>query len=157
MSAARLIKDLGVDNMRISGVFSSDGSHYFDDFRSEAMNLSAEAELLSDKTFKVHNRYSEKVAELEEGNPDYDFCGYQYITTYLGATLDLYRCCIYAYNQRGFLGSLKNARLRDVWFSEEVKKNLADLDPRQCIRCQFNDRNRSINRMLKKPVHVEFV
>jgi MoaA/NifB/PqqE/SkfB family radical SAM enzyme len=155
--AAQNAKEDGVDNFRISAVFQNEGASYFSGFYEEAKDLcSAVQQQLQSDDFKVFNMFGERLSDLEQQFPDYSFCGYQYFTTYIGADLNVYRCCNTAYNPRGFLGSLETQSFYDLWNS--VKDKLDDFDARRCPRCMFNVKNRQIAYALEEnPRHVNFL
>jgi MoaA/NifB/PqqE/SkfB family radical SAM enzyme len=159
LDAARLAQDLGADNVRISAQFSTDDEALFAGFHAECAILCREAEQLNNDNFTVINRFSEKIDDLKQKAPDYDGCGYQLLTTYIGADLNVYRCCVLAYNERGIVGSLKEQRLRDLWMSQARVDAMLDFDARGCDRCQFNTINRGLEYMLREddPKHSEFV
>jgi MoaA/NifB/PqqE/SkfB family radical SAM enzyme len=156
LDAANYAKALGAANIRIGGVFQNEGADYFNLFRRETESLVTAAESLSDNRFTVFNRFKEKLTDLEQGAPDYEFCGYQRFTTYIGGDLNVYRCCTTAYNKQGLLGSLEKQSFYNLWFGEGRDK-LEKFDARTCSLCQFNGINRNIIGMLKKPPHAEFV
>lgn len=151
-------KETGVDNVRISAVFQNEGSAYFESFYSDAQNLIREASKLSDETFKVFNNFGDRVGDLEQEHPDYSYCGYQEFNTYIGGDLNVYRCCVLAYNERGIIGSLKNQRFKELWESDIKKNNFNEFDARGCPRCMFNNKNKTILYSLEpQPRHVNFV
>jgi cyclic pyranopterin phosphate synthase len=157
---ARLAKESGADNIRISAQFSADDEALFAGFHEEAAILCRAAEReLSDDSFAVINRFSEKLEDLKQKAPDYDVCGYQFFTTYIGADLNVYRCCVLAYNERGIIGSLKDRSFQDLWMSQERVDEMGHFDARGCDRCQFNGINRNLDYMLRPqdPPHSEFV
>ena len=143
--AALLVKDLGASNIRIGAQFSDRGRDLFRDFDVECKSLCKAVEDLDCETFRVHNKFNEKMEDLE-GPPDYERCGYQYFTTYIGADQNIYRCCVYAYNPRGLIGTVKGRRFKEVWRDNWLKFN--SFDSRGCERCQFNHINRNINEMV---------
>lgn len=155
--AAEIARNCGADNFRISAVFQGDGDRYFQDFAVEADELCKQAELLSTDRFKVVNMFGNRLADLHQGAPDYSFCGYQNFTTYVGADLNVYRCCTQAYNERGLIGSLKDQTFRQLWESQAKRDDFASFDARGCSLCQFNDRNRVLIKTLRKPSHENFV
>ena len=146
LMAARLAKDLGASSIRIGAQFSEHGKALFADFARDAAALARNAERLAGDGFEVINRFDEKLSELDQGAPDYKRCGYQRLTTYIGADQNLYRCCVYSYHPRGLLASLKNQRFRDAW--PAVHKEFYDFDARGCARCQFTAINRAINEVV---------
>jgi MoaA/NifB/PqqE/SkfB family radical SAM enzyme len=159
VDGARLARDLGADNMRISAMFQPDDDHYFAEFHDEAVALCAEAETISGNGFTVINNFGTRLSDLELHSPDYKRCGYQNFTTYIGGDMNLYRCCVLSYTERGAIGSLKSQRFRDLWESQSKHDDFARFDARSCPRCQFNDKNRAINHLINTlPVtHGNFV
>ena len=147
---AEVAKSLGVDSIRYAAVFNPEGIRYYDGFLDEARSLCKEATKGSTETFKVIDNFGVRSADLDLGNPDYDMCAYQHLTTYIGADLNLYRCCVLAYNERGLVGSLKDQRLPALWRSVHKQADFAALDPKKCERCQFNDRNRQIQKIIEQ-------
>ena len=156
VEATRLVKSLGASNIRIGAQFSGDGIDLHAPYRAEAAALVREAVSLADDRFEVTDRFSEKMDDLAQGRPEYKRCGYQHFTTYIGADQNLYRCCVYAYNPRGLLGSIKDRRLKDVW-REIAYPDFRSFDARGCERCQFNRINRGINEVLEPDLSEAFV
>lgn len=159
IDAAKLAKELGADNFRISAQFSNQDEKLFEGFHAEAAQLAKNAESLSDEHFTVYNRFSDRLEDLSLKNPEDKLCGYQFFTTYIGADLNVYRCCGYAYNERGLVGSLKTQRFKDFWLSQERFDNQANFDGRGCERCQFRKINQTLAYTLdpKPQLHEEFV
>lgn len=157
VQATQNARDDGANNIRLSGLFQSDGLSYFESFGKEAAELCRRAELLRTNGFAVFNRYEDRLFDLQQQSPDYGFCGYMHLTTYLGADLELYTCCLNAYNLRGKLGSLKNRGLYDLWTSAAFQQRLREYNARQCPRCMYNQQNQVINYLLEhNPQHVNF-
>ncbi len=157
--AAKLAKYLGADNFRISAQFSQEDEKLFERFHAEAAKLAKEAENLTDERFTVYNRFSDRLADLVDGSPKDSLCGYQFFTTYIGADLNVYRCCGYAYNERGLVGSLVNQRFKDFWMSQARFDNQMNFDGRGCERCQFRKQNSALAYALnpEPQMHEAFV
>lgn len=159
-----LARDAGVDNVRISAIFQPEDEAYFKDFISDASVLCRQAASLSTDIFHVINMFGDRVEDLTLHYPDYDHCGYQKFNTYIGADLNVYRCCVLAYNTQGIIGSLRTQRFRDLW-AVDAPKAFNGFCAGSCPRCQFNNKNREINKALAEPVspegppppHVNFV
>lgn len=149
-------RQMGVDNVRISAAFTVEGATYHEGIFEEAKRQAARAALFSTDTFKVYDMLGDRVTDLEEGTPDYSFCGIQHFTTYIGGDQRVYRCCVTSYNDQGFLGDLKEQRLSTLWSSPEKRQHMQTFDARSCERCMFNARNRAINAALAKPEHENF-
>lgn len=157
--AAALAKYLGADNFRISAQFSNEDETMFEGFHAECAKLCAEAEGLSNEGFTVYNRFGDRLEDLRMGSPEDSLCGYQFFTTYIGADLNVYRCCGYAYNSRGLVGSIKDQRFKDFWMSQERFDNQINFDGRGCERCQFRKQNSALAYVLDPApqMHEAFV
>ena len=157
--ATQLAKDLGADNIRISAQFSSEDEKLFEGFHKEAVKLCSLAEKITDDNFKVYNRFGDRLEDLRIGPPEDRLCGYQFFTTYIGADLNVYRCCGYAYNERGLIGSIANQRFKNFWMSHERFDNQMNFDGRGCERCQFRRINSALAYVLDPApqLHEEFV
>jgi MoaA/NifB/PqqE/SkfB family radical SAM enzyme len=142
--AAELARNLGVAYIRFATRNSyPEGFSYYNGLTKQIQEQLARAAELKTDAFNVIDTFDERLADLEQGHPDYSFCMQQRLSTYIGADLNVYRCCITAYNKEyGLLGSVKNQSMFSLWNSEEVKKKLNELDAKTCPRCQFNIRNR---------------
>jgi radical SAM protein with 4Fe4S-binding SPASM domain len=157
--AARMAKELGADNFRISAQFSNQDEKLFEGFHAEAAALCREAAALTCTGFTVYNRFADRLEDLTLKQPEDALCGYQFFTTYIGADLNVYRCCGYAYNERGLMGSLKEQRFIDFWRAQERFDEQRKFDGRGCERCQFRKINQTLAYALdpKPQVHEEFV
>jgi radical SAM protein with 4Fe4S-binding SPASM domain len=157
--AAQLAQDLGADNFRISAQFSNQDEKLFDGFHAEAAALCQKAASLTCDGFTVYNRFSDRLEDLTLKQPEDALCGYQFFTTYIGADLNVYRCCGYAYNERGMMGSLKEQRFIDFWRAQERVDEQLRFDGRGCERCQFRKINQTLAYALDPMprLHEEFV
>jgi len=172
VEATRLAKSLGADNIRISAQFSNDDEKLFAEFHAEAAALCKEAEAAGQERpqpgaavphgyggFTVYNRFGDRLEDLRVKQPEDRLCGYQFFTTYIGADLQVYRCCGYAYNDRGHIGSLTDQRFKDFWMSQERFDKQMNFDGRGCERCQFRKINSALAYALEPEpqMHEEFV
>lgn len=148
--AALLSQDLGVDNFRISAAFMPDGADHFKKFHAKIYRMAKDLVELSwgDENFLVSNNYGERIGDLKLASPNYIKCAYQYLCTYIGADLNVYRCCVLAYTRRGLIGSLRDTPFIKLWRNNERTQDLKIFDARECARCQFNEKNLTINNAL---------
>lgn len=158
VAAAELAKDCGADNIRISAVFQQAGANYFDEFRQPASELCHTARELASESFRVFDLFSDRIADLEQGPPDYQRCIYQEFVTYIGGDLSVYRCCNLAFSDRGKIGSLSHQSFRTLWESESKRRAFYGFDAHGCPRCMFNKKNRAMSyAVVSDPQHVNFV
>ena len=157
--AVQRARSAGAHNIRISAQFSTDDERRFATFHAECAEMCRAVEAESDEDFRVYNRFSEKLEDLRQGRPDHERCGYQFVTTYIGGDLSVYRCCVTSYNDTGFVGSLKERRFKDLWMSDERVATMASFDATSCERCQFLTINNALDYMLRpdEPQHAAFV
>lgn len=78
-------------------------------------------------------------------------CRIQHANAYIGADENLYSCCCNAYTDTGYLGTLKGARFKDVWPTAK------SVNPANCTRCAYAEKNEAIDAALAEPVHGNFV
>ena len=163
--AAKAAKESGADNIRLSAVFQDQGESYFDEFKDHAILLCKEAENLSTDKFQVINLFNDRVDDLAQGRPKYKNCHISQLCTYIGADMNVYRCCVYAYNPLGLLGSIKDRSFQDLWMDPKTQQSLREFDARSCVRCMFNGKNRAIQTAIDSqeiptdlpPDHINFI
>jgi len=150
--AARRAKEAGVQNMRVGAVFSELGTKFYGERIPEIVATIAEAKSAVDGDgFELIDLFGRRLGDLEGGSPTDEFCGYQYLTVYIGGDLNVYRCCNTAYTRAGNVGSLKDQRFRDAMLAYEP------FDARACMHCQFKGQNEAIKSLIDEPEHVNFV
>jgi MoaA/NifB/PqqE/SkfB family radical SAM enzyme len=147
---AELAREHGADNVRVGAVFSADGVGHYGDLLPEIRAVLADARArFGDLIIDVFDR---RIEDLEAGSPTEALCGYQYLTTYIGGDLGVYRCCNTAYTRAG-----KAADLHDIRFAHLFGRQVAEFDATGCRFCQFRGQNEVIAATQKQPVHAEFV
>jgi len=157
--AAKIFRDLGVDNLRISAAFTTQGYEYFESFEEEARGLAAEAELLKSEKFEVFNLFTDRVRDTFLAAQDYDYCPMKELNTFVGADYNVYTCCTLAYNRLGLIGSFRETSFRELWESETKKNFFMKHNPRRVcgVPCLYRNKNEFINYCLKsRPGHINF-
>lgn len=154
VEACRIVKQVGIPYVRLSAMFSTEGADYYEGIRPFIDCARLAVRELEDETFKVVDFFGDRVTDLDQGRPDYKFCGEQQFVLYIGGDQHVYTCCTNAYTTHGDIGDLRQQRFSE-WLS---KHRRFDFNARSCHHCQFNDKNRVINFMLDpEPSHVDFV
>lgn len=152
------IRATGAANVRLSAMFSTEGASYYDGVYD---NIKAEIERIKELAtdeFSVVDLFGDRIADLVQHAPDYEFCGYQQFNCYIGGNLRVYRCCTTAYTQHGEVGDLTHQTLASWFYSKQKKDAYDSFDARSCSTCQFNGKNRVINYLVQiDPTHVNFV
>ena len=157
--AVEIYSKLGVDNVRISAVFTPEDFHYHREHFKEAKELTRLAKKdFETKDFLVFDLFGDRISDLQQHRPDYEFCSYMHLNTYIGGDLKVYTCCNNAYNDHGDMGSLEDQRFIDYWTSSEKIKKYTKFKANSCERCMFNTKNRFINYMIESnPLHVNYI
>lgn len=150
-SGCELFKSWGVDNVRISALFQNDEVHYFEGLLDEIVGQIVEAKTLEDSNFRVIDNFGVRFADLAVGSPDYSLCGFMHLGTYIGGDQNVYTCCMNAYSQRGLIGSIKERSFKALWDSQLKQEFYEVFDPRKCVRCMYNDKNRAVVDLVEPP------
>jgi len=159
VAGVKAIKETGVSYVRLSAAFSKDGSGpYKDRYEEIRHDIGRARAAFEDENFRVVDLFGERVSDLDQGAPDYEFCGYQQFNCYIGGNLRVYRCCTTSYTHHGEVGDLRDKTFADWFHSAAKRQAYSDFDARTCNLCQFNVKNRVIRYLTdKKPLHVDFV
>lgn len=159
--SCKLFKELGVDNFRISATFTPMGIRYFDGILEEAKKIAERAKReLEDEKFTVFNLFNDRIGDLFDGVQNYDFCPMKELVPYVGADLKVYTCCVLAYNDLGYIGSLEDQSLDEFWQSKGKKKFYKEHSPKvYCqLPCMFEKKNEFMNYCIKRdPKHTNFI
>ena len=158
LSACRMAKEAGAHNIRMSAMFSNEDERPFVPIYNEIVaSIRAAQSELNDDTFTVADNFGSRVEELRHGKPDYDFCSYMWYTSYIGADLNNYVCCVYSYSKRGLMTNLSDRRFDEWWASDERKDFMNRFKASSCERCQFDMKNRQWLYVAgDNPSHVEW-
>jgi MoaA/NifB/PqqE/SkfB family radical SAM enzyme len=150
----------GADNVRFTAMFSTeDEKPYLGIYDDIVAVIRDVREKYGSDSFAIHDNFGSRFSDLKQHSPDYSFCSHQYYTSYVGGDLNVYRCCVLAYNRRGMIdgNSLKEKSFDVFWNSDERKDDMEAFDASECERCQFNEKNRAVNYLMSdNPPHKEF-
>lgn len=158
---AQLMKDSGVNHIKISGVVvgnsGKENNDYHAPIRDGVAQEIAQAKALEDDGFTILDHYH----DLEERfDKPYTRCPFLGFLTIIGADCNVYACQDKAYTQSGTLGSIRKRSFKEFWFSDENRRRLESLDPsRECNHhCITHQKNLALNRLLElDPQHAVFV
>ena len=159
--ACEQLKDTGINHVRFSGVIVGDSrveiNAYHARIRDTVTEQIARARGLADDHFAVINHYHDLEHRFQK---DYTACPYIQLNPVIGADCEVYTCHDKAFTKTGLLGSIKDKRFLDFWFSEENRVRIFGLDPsRDCKHhCAAHVRNLAIMDYLSiDPEHGGFV
>jgi MoaA/NifB/PqqE/SkfB family radical SAM enzyme len=154
----RRIRETGAANVRLSAMFSTEGAGYYEGMEHVIRAEIAKIKELATDRFSVVDLFGDRISDLVQHAPDYDFCGYQQFNMYVGGNLKVYRCCTTAYTRHGEVGDLTHQRLASWFYSHQKDDAYGSFSARTCETCQFNGKNRAIAYLIAdNPLHVNFV
>lgn len=107
-------------------------------------------------SFEIFDSYH---TQLDTFQKSYTWCPYLQITPVIGADQNIYSCHDKAYNlEEGVLGSIQNARFKDVWFSDKNRFFMINPSKGCNHHCVVDGNNRMILDYLDAdPEHLEFM
>jgi MoaA/NifB/PqqE/SkfB family radical SAM enzyme len=158
---ASLLKSIGVDSVKVSPCIvantSDENNRYHEPFFIAAEKIIRKSvEDLADDSFEFYNAYHRQEISFEKR---YRWCPYLQILPVIGADLNVYSCQDKTYNfDCGLIGSIKDVRFQDFWFSDKSK--FFKIDPsRDCAHhCVADAKNRLVHEYLEAdPKHLGFV
>lgn len=118
------LKIIGVDSVKVAPCIVANSEKDNNEYH---MSISHEVKKAIRKakgdfvngTFELFDSYH---GQLETFEKEYAWCPYLQILPVIGADLNIYPCQDKAYNlDQGLIGSIKNRRLKDFWFSDKNK------------------------------------
>jgi len=157
----KVLKESGVDSVKFSPCIVSNSGvknneYHAAIFQAAKDQISRSRSELEDKNLEIFDSYHEQLSTFKK---EYAWCPYLQVLPVIGADLNVYSCHDKAYNlAEGLLGSIKDKRLRDFWFSD--KNNFFKINPSvHCNHhCVAHERNRVILDYLNVDrEHLEFV
>ncbi|MBF0623981.1 MAG: radical SAM protein [Magnetococcales bacterium] len=161
LDACRLFKSLGVNHVKLSGaVVSNHGAEnnaYHREIMAAVTDQIHTAQSLIGESFTVIDHYH---ALEERFTKHYTTCPFLQFLTVIGADGAVYTCQDKAYTASGLLGSIRERRFREFWFSEDNRTRLFTFDPsRHCSHhCVTHTKNLAILEVLGiDPEHGLFV
>ncbi len=143
-----LLKDCGVDHVKVSGaVVSNDAAGnniYHSEIKEEVARQIATAQSLSDSSFTILNHYHDLEERFEK---NYHACPFLQYLTVIGADQYVYTCQDKAYTESGRMGAIAERTFKDFWFSDENRQFLNSFDPSlKCgHHCVSHSKNLAIN------------
>jgi len=157
----KTLKDIGVDHVKISGAVVGNSSEENNLYHSEIKDVVSEqmqfTKKIVDENFRIVDHYHDLEGRFEK---KYCTCPYILYRPVIGADSCIYTCQDKAYTDSGKLGSIKNIRFKDYWYSKENLGKVYGLDPsKSCSHhCISHSRNVIISEYLSiDPEHMAFV
>jgi len=159
-NAAKLVKELGVDNIRYRPFARWENMDSFSDVEIKNMQDElAKASQLADDNFDI-SYPKDRCQTMAKGRTiDYPECYAVHVVTTISADLKVYPCCRVKYQDKFCVGDLNEKSFNDVWFSENRLRVFKRINIKQdCPNPCMYERVNEIMHSVKQPVkHKEFL
>jgi len=155
------LKSNGVNSVKVAPcIVSNSGSenneYHKPIFEQVKEQIAKASEEFKDEDFEIFDSYHQ---QLETFRKEYSWCPYLQVLPVIGADLNIYPCQDKAYNlDEGLIGSIKDRRFKDFWFSD--KNKFFTIDPSKVCNhhCVANSKNDLILDYLNADrEHLDFV
>ncbi len=148
---AKLMKSLGVNHVKYAPLINDETEQYHAPIKEYVIRSLQEARALENEGFRVVDLYSSDFERVKNGvmifNRSYTKCYVKELVCVIAANQKVYYCHDKAYLSNGVVGDLKNARFKDVWFSNETSRKFHVFDAQKICKehCVYDDRNILLN------------
>lgn len=156
-----MMHDAGVHHMKLYGVVVGNDAQannaYHAEIDTEVRRQIERAKTLNGNGFLIVDQYHRMVERFDKS---YDWCPFVNFLTVIGADCKVYSCQDKAYTESGVLGSIKDRRFKEFWFSEENRRRLREINPSVDCKhhCIAHQKNLVINEVLSiDDDHASFV
>ncbi len=155
------LKQTGIRHVKITGVVvSNDGAEnnaYHQKLQPRVFEEIEAAQAQATDDFMVVNHYHDLPERFRR---EYHLCPNIQFNPVIGGDCMVYTCHDKAFTKEGMLGSVREQRFRDMWYSEETRQRIYSIDPaRDCPhQCADHIKNLSMLEALSiDPQHGRFV
>lgn len=147
---AKNLKELGIENVRFAPIWVSNFKSYHEPLKDEVLSQLKQArEKLNDGNFTVYDSYN---IDFQAQKRTLNRCYMMQILPIIGADGNVYSCHNKAYDKDGLIGSIKDKKFSEMWFSPEAKAVFENLNPtKYCShhQCAADAKNILINEILQ--------
>ena len=137
----QLLKDSGVENVRYSPMYVPDFYNYHELIQKEVNEQLQKVQALCDDKFTVNSTYNITPGSSHSHTRSYNRCFIMQTVPVIGADLNVYACHNKAYDKTGCIGSIKDMRFPELWFSAATKEYMTKFNAKTtCMHECSNDR-----------------
>ncbi len=126
--AAVWLADIGVENIRFSPVYIDGFREYHEPIKAIVEEQLQRIPAMIGAKCSVNSFYDIDSPSKSKVRP-FHRCLYQETVPVVGADLGVYRCHNVSFSEHGLIGSIKDRKFSDLWFSEEAKRNMQGFNP----------------------------
>lgn len=148
--ACKFFKDLGIDNIRLSPMWTPDFMEYHKDIKDLVLSSIDKARNdLQDDSYMVYDSYR---ITPDATKRTYHKCYVMQIIPVIGADGIVYNCHNKAYSEDGVIGDINNQSFKEMWFSKETNEYFKTFDP--VVHCNHQCSNDNKNIIIRDLVNV---
>jgi cyclic pyranopterin phosphate synthase len=149
LPAARLAREMGVDSLSFRPELPFDRQ---DDFLQYSQAIERDIEKakseLESETFRIHMNV-ERLEDVQKlGDPEL-VCFYSNHTTYVAANGDVFPCCYTRMDRHYAMGNILKTSFKELWVSEERRKNYQALVFDRCPSCPYGRTNQALRALYR--------
>jgi radical SAM protein with 4Fe4S-binding SPASM domain len=142
IESMNFLKKLGVDNVRISPLWTNDFINYHENIKNKvAADIDYSRKIFQDHNFKIYDSYNIKEEQLKR---NYSKCYVMQIIPVVGADGNVYTCHNKAYDRDGLIGNINNKSFKEIWFSKETYDFFNKFNPSKLCNHQCANDNKNI-------------
>lgn len=142
--SARFLRDIGVDNVKFSPMWKPGFEEYHAPFRQDVIDQLSRARAdFSDESFLIVDTYGSYFETGGKSERKYTQCLFMQVVPVIGADSNVYFCHNKAYENTGLLGSIRDRRFKELWFSDESATKFREFNPQIWCKheCANDDKN----------------
>jgi len=152
----KMSKGLGVDNVRISLAYTSKKASIHTPYIEQVeRDISRAKEDFEDRDFKIFSMM-ERYEDLKRNTKTYKNCYFHLFTCAISADMNVHPCCTTKGMRRYVIGSIKDRKFSEVWFGDDHREFIRNLDVSQCPPCWFDHQNEIISRIIENGYEREY-
>jgi MoaA/NifB/PqqE/SkfB family radical SAM enzyme len=160
-NAGELVHSLGVNHIKYTAVMSNNVNEYHKGIKEKVITQIEEVRSkYESESFNIINLYKDDFELCAVFERTYERCYLSEIVTVIAADSKVYFCHDKAYLKDGVVGDLSDKSFKELWFSDETRDRLNNLNAKNMCKhhCVYDNRNLLLNAyMSQRQEHINFI
>ncbi len=151
---SKFLKEIGIENIRYSPMWVPNFYDYHSKIAEDVQRELDKVSALVDDSFAINTTYNIQPNSSHSVNRNYERCYIMQTVPVIAADMCVYTCHNKAYDKTGKIGSIRDMRFKEMWFSDATKNFFRNFNPREVCRheCSNDRKNILINSFLEANV-----